>query len=345
MVTADRVTCPYNDYTDSAFWVRAVSGADPDAFDPVVSVKFTIGLDDKVATAGSCFARNIGPALKRSGYRYFVPEDCPSMFPDSVKNRFSFGVFSCRYGNVNTARQLVQLFDRAWNKWVPEEPAWRSGDRIVDPFRPYIQPHGFRSLHQLNVDRTQHFRAVRAMFEQCSVFVYTLGLTEAWVSRIDGAVFPVCPGCGAGIFDKSKYEFRNFSYAEVLEDMHRFVGRIRSVNSAARILLTVSPVALAATAEARHVVVSTLYSKAVLRAVAGDLEKSYPFLDYFPAYEIIAGPQAGGRFHDRDRWGVTDDGVAAVMRVMMKHYGTGASRVEQPGMGTEQPLTIVPDGR
>jgi hypothetical protein len=283
--------------------------------------------------------------LKRSGYRYFVPEDCPSMFPDRVKNRFSFGVFSCRYGNVNTARQLVQLFDRAWNNWVPEEPAWRSGDRIVDPFRPYIQPHGFRSLHQLNVDRTQHFQAVRAMFKQCSVFVFTLGLTEAWVSRVDGAVFPSCPGCGAGIFDRLKYEFRNFSYAEVLEDMHRFIERIRSVNSAARILLTVSPVALAATAEARHVLVSTVYSKAVLRAVAGDVEKSYPFLDYFPAYEIIAGPQAGGHFLDRDRWGVTDEGVAAVMRVMMKHYGTGASPVEQAGMGTEQPLTVVPDGR
>jgi hypothetical protein len=339
MAAPDRVTCPYNDFADSAFWARAVAGADPAAFDPVVNVRFAIRPEDRVATAGSCFAQYIGPALTQSGYRYFVPEDCHPMFSDGVKRRFGFGVFSCRYGNIYTARQLVQLFDRACNKWVPQEPAWRSGDRIVDPFRPHIQPWGFRSLQELEVDRAQHFRAVRAMFGQCSVFVFTLGLTEAWVSRTDGAVFPVCPGCGAGTFDGSRYEFRNFSYEEVLDDMHRFVERIRAVNPAVRILLTVSPVALVATAEDRHVLVSTVYSKAVLRAVAGALEKSYPFLDYFPAYEIVTGPQAGNRFLDQSRRGVTDEGVAAVMRVMMKHYGTGAGGVEQTMMETRQPAT------
>jgi len=86
------------------------------------------------------------------------------------------------------------------------------------------------------------------------------------------------------------------------------------------------------------VVVSTSYSKAVLRAVAGDVERTYPFVDYFPAYEIVTGPQAGAHFLDQDRWGVTDGGIAAVMRVMINHYG-GAGRRNPDVAGTRDCLT------
>ena len=57
------------------------------------------------------------------------------------------------------------------------------------------------------------------------------------------------------------------------------------------ILLTVSPVPLTATASGSHVLVSSTYSKSVLRAVAGDLCSECKHIDYFPSYEIITNPR------------------------------------------------------
>ena len=46
----------------------------PCLLDPVVSAKFTIGRDHKVATAGSCFAQHIARKLQATGFNYFVAE-------------------------------------------------------------------------------------------------------------------------------------------------------------------------------------------------------------------------------------------------------------------------------
>ncbi|MGK3891080.1 hypothetical protein, partial [Enterococcus faecium] len=78
---------------------------------------------------------------------------------------------------------------------VPAEPAWQRPDgRWADPFRPSIEPEGFATIEDLEADRRAHLAAVREMFAGLDVFVFTLGLTEAWVSRVDGAVFPIAPG-------------------------------------------------------------------------------------------------------------------------------------------------------
>ncbi len=39
-----------------------------------------------------------------------------------------------------------------------------------------------------------HLAAVRRMFEESHLFIFTVGLTEIWESTVDGAVFPVAPG-------------------------------------------------------------------------------------------------------------------------------------------------------
>ncbi|SMO67881.1 GSCFA domain-containing protein [Paracoccus laeviglucosivorans] len=54
-----------------------------------------------------------------------------------------------------------------------------------------------------------------------------------------------------------------------------------------KILLTVSPVPLGATFEARDCVISNSYSKATLRVVADMLTRDFDFVDYFPSYEIV----------------------------------------------------------
>jgi hypothetical protein len=168
--------------------------------------------------------------------------------------------------------------------------------------------------------RAYHLARVRALFRDLDLFVFTLGLTEAWLSNRDDTVYPIAPGVIAGEFDPGEHRFQNFRYNDVYDDLARFIEALRKVNPGARILLTVSPVPLAATATENHVLVATTYSKSVLRSAAGDIAADMPGVFYFPSYEVITGPPARHMFYNPDLRTVCEAGVATVM----SHFFSGA---------------------
>lgn len=335
--------CPYRTYPESSFWSRSIAKKAPHEIDPMTAPSFTISRTDKIATAGSCFAQHIARHLRDAGYSYFVSEAAPSIFTREVQEKFGFGTFSARFGNIYTARQLVQLVDRAYGVFHPVDDAWAVNGGFLDPYRPFIQPVPFPSREALEADRLRHFAAVRKMIEECDVFVFTMGLTETWINRRDGAVYPVCPGCGAGDHKPDDHAFKNFDYVEVLEDMTRFIGRFRERNSTAKIIVTVSPVPLIATAENRHVLTSTIHSKSVLRAVAGKLAE-LDLVTYFPSYEIITSPVGAARYFEDDLRSVTHEGVAHVMRIFFRHMcqEDDFQATEAPANAGDGLLTRIP---
>jgi hypothetical protein len=79
------------------------------------------------------------------------------------------------------------------------------------------------------------------------------------------------------------------------------------------VILTVSPVPLVATASGRHVLTATTYSKSVLRVAAGEITAKDLRVNYFPAYEIVTGPQAPETFFERDRRNVSREAIDVVM--------------------------------
>ena len=312
---------PYSRLPDYAYWRRAVAEVAPGEIDPLIDAPFRFGARDQVATAGSCFAQHIGRYLKASGCNYLVTEKPHPFIGAQATDVLNYGLYTARYGNIYTSRQLLQLFDRAYGRFTPKENYWREGAaQIIDPFRPQIQPGGFNSVRELDHDRERHFQAVRAAFETLDVFVFTLGLTETWRSREDGAVFPLCPGVAGGDYSPARHEFVNLSVDEIVADVTAFVERLRSVNRSARVILTVSPVPLVATAEPRHVLVSTVYSKSALRVACETLTRSLKQVAYFPSYEIVAGGYAPIDYFAPDRRSVTQEGVAHVMRVFERHF-------------------------
>ncbi|MFP1631691.1 GSCFA domain-containing protein [Zhengella sp. ZM62] len=321
---------PYSTLPDHCFWRRANRGAKEGAVDPVVQAGFHITPDMKIATAGSCFAQHIARQLSKSGFNYFVAERAHPLIRAEVARRMNYGTFSARFGNLYTTRQLWQLAQRAYGRFTPHEDAWEHEGGWLDPYRPNIQPGGFVTLEELHADRAQHFAAVRTMLEECDVFVFTFGLTEAWRSKVDGAVFPLCPGTAGGTFDPGRHEFVNFTVDEVVADFSAFTDFLLEVNPDVNILMTVSPVPLMATARAdTSVIVSTAYSKAVLRVATEMLAAKYEEAFYFPSYEVITGNHAMGRYFEEDLREVHPAGVAHVMRLFMKHYcgiETGAPR-------------------
>jgi hypothetical protein len=311
---------PYAHLPPSRFWRRAIERVAAQDVDPVGTPPFAIDRSVRIATAGSCFAQNMSHVLVRHGYNYFVAEPPPAGLPAADARRAGYGVFSSRSGNVYTARQLLQLFDRAFGTFVPLEATWlRPDGRYADPFRPQIEPDGFATESELSDARAQHLAAVRTMFEQLDVFIFTLGLTEAWRSRADGAVFPLAPGVAAGTLDETRHEFVNFTTAQVASDLDLFLTRLGAVNPRGRVVLTVSPQPPIATYEPRHVLVSATYTKAALRAAADEIERRHPEVWYFPGYELVAGAFNRGAYYERDLRTVTPAGVAHVMRLFLAH--------------------------
>jgi len=187
----------------------------------------------------------------------------------------------------------------------------------------------------------QHFAAVRQAVEQADVFIFTLGLTEAWENAEDGAIYPVCPGTAAGTFDPTRHRFVNFRMSRILEDMIKAFGFIRERNRHVRFIVTVSPVPLVATAENRHVLVSTTLSKAILRTVCGELDDQFADVAYFPAYEIITGNFNRGGYFGPDLRTVTDSGVRHVMRLFMRHYGNDSEAAQSTGEPRQSPDALL----
>ena len=78
-------------------------------------------------------------------------------------------------------------------------------------------------------------------------------------------------------------------------------------------LLTVSPVPMTATANDEHVLVASTHTKSVLRAVAGELAREEPAIDYFPSYEIITAPPFRASHFQPNMREVAPAGVEFVM--------------------------------
>jgi len=152
----------------------------------------------------------------------------------------------------------------------------------------------------------------------------------------------MAPGTLAGEYEPARYRFHNLSYGDILSDLQAFRDRLRSVNPTARILLTVSPVPLTATATNDHVLVATTYSKSVLRAVAGEMAGDFDDVFYFPSYEIISSHPSRGVYFNPDLRSVNQCGVDYVM----SHFFTGALAEEFEDLGTdisEDELDVICD--
>jgi hypothetical protein len=310
---------PYRGLPSAQYWRSGVADVGLGQFDPVESVKFQISQSDRISTLGSCFAQHLARHIHKSGYNYLVTEPLATHEEQTEAAVLMASQFSARYGNVYTVRQALQLLDRA-NGWTPVEGIWEREGRFFDAFRPNVFAGGFNSESELIEARTSHLAAVNRVFTESDVVVFTLGLTETWTSSVDGAVYPIAPGVVAGSMDELRHSFKNFTYPEVLSDLLAWCLKLRNMNPDVRILLTVSPVPLNATYVPQNVWTSTTYSKAVLRAVAGDVSKELAYVDYFPSYEIITCPQVQGRYFEDDLREVKDVGVRHVMKIFGRHY-------------------------
>ncbi len=322
---------PYSSLSKEAFW-KNCRDTESFASDLIYHPKFQFTPDTAIATAGSCFAQNIGRYLRRSSATFLDAEPAPHGLSKTNAARFGYGLYSGRYGNIYTAKQLMQLTEEVLQQETRTDIVWTKEDRFYDALRPNIEPKGLGAPEEVLGQRADHIRRLYRLFKKTDIFIFTLGLTECWQSSETGLVYPSCPGVIAGQYDQKQYQFHNARYTEIYDDLMNAFAHLKLLNPDMKFLLTVSPVPLTASASGEHVLSATTYSKSVLRAVAGDLANDETDVDYFPSYELITGAPFSGQFFEDNLRQVTDAGVDFAMSVFF-----GAHPSLECQTGTEKP--------
>jgi hypothetical protein len=314
---------PYQNLRPEAFWRPSVAQAQARQIPNIYQKKFEISKTDRLMTAGSCFAQHIGATLRRHGFQVIDHEPAPLELPAWRHKDFGYGMYSARYGNLYTTLQLVQLAKEALSSAPPDLIFWKNNGCFVDALRPQIEPHGFHSLSELCEHRRRHLSCVRKCLLEMDVLVFTLGLTETWQHLASGRVLPLAPGVVAGHYDESEYSFVNLRFRENLQCMKKFfrvVDRARGNRPPFKLLLTVSPVPLTATASSSHILVANTFSKSVLRSVAEELAQSNDRIDYFPSYELITNPIFLTDNYESNCRTISEVGVATAMSSFLSQH-------------------------
>ncbi len=312
---------PYSNVPSSGFWRSGVTEQNPLQITDIYKRKFRITKSESIATAGSCFAQHIANHLRHRKFNIMQYEPAPRGMKDTLAKKYGFGIYTCRYGNIYTAAQMLQLAREAFNHATPSDQVWEKDGRYYDAQRITVEPRGFESPEIVLLARKKHLAHVRKMLLEMDVFIFTFGLTESWRHTETGTIFPTAPGTVAGSYNPNTYHFHNFTHSETLKDFIRFKRLLkRERNKKLKYIVTVSPVPLTATASGQHVLSASTYSKSILRAVTGELMQTHRDVDYFPSYELITSSITRGIYFEPNQRDVTQAGVNAAMSAFLTQH-------------------------
>jgi len=274
-----------------------------------------IGRDTRIASMGSCFAREIKTVLLREGYSYIAEEiGHPASKHASAAWERLYNTFSMR-----------QIFEYTFGNWSPEIRWWKAPESGItqDPYRRIIL---YASTGEAEADFLHHVECSRRALQNADVLILTLGLTEIWEDRHDGSVIclPSGPYVNEG-GDMTRYRFRVSRYAENLTNLERIHKIVSEHNPRCHILVTVSPVHLWATFRKDSDVISaSCNSKSTLRAAADEFAHAHENVTYFPAYEMatIYRPLMGcSPFTEgRENFHVNQETVDFIMARFFEYY-------------------------
>jgi hypothetical protein len=329
--------CPYNDLPERAFFRNDILRQGN--LDVAPEANFQLTPDSRVVSAGSCFAARIATFIQSSGVNYLKSDDrLASRLPEIQEETDS--LFSLRYGNIYTARHLLQLLQRSVGLLTVTPPTTldKKG-RHRNLFRPSVL--SYASLDVLQADDAAHLANVKELLGQADLFMFTLGLSEQWIDRVSGLSLPSTPGCGYGDFDKDQHYFHNSSLDEVRDELLQVFALLEKINPRLKILLTLSPVPLVATYEQTSAVEATFYSKSLLRQAIDSAIKTWAKnnITYFPSYEIVTNPHVISENFESDMREISEAGVKRVM----KHFGRRYLNLDQTAEEVIPPPTPSPE--
>jgi tetratricopeptide (TPR) repeat protein len=288
---------------------------------PELNPSFRIRPGETIFTIGSCFARNIERHLEAVGCRvpmmdFRLPPEEWSGGANGAMNKFHPPAF----------RQCLEwtaaIFDRdgrvAWTDCEALAFDWGDG-RFFDMDMGTTAPVSRERF----IERRQHIYDIFSAAFSADCLMMTPGLIEAWRDVTTGLYVHEPPTQKPMVAQRSRWEFEVLAYEQCLADLLAAIDLVRARNPGVKVLVTTSPVPLAATFSGQDIRIANAYSKSVLRAVCGAVTFQRPLVDYFPSYEsaTLSFPV---RVWEPDRIHVSSGFVGKIVAHMLDHYLEGA---------------------
>ena len=100
-------------------------------------------------------------------------EPPPEKLPENLHQKHGFSMYSARYGNIYTVRQLLQLAQEAAGEWTPQHYIWEKSGKFYDALRPRVEPKVWtRQKKSLNIAGTTS-HVSESFFESLDLFIYS----------------------------------------------------------------------------------------------------------------------------------------------------------------------------
>jgi hypothetical protein len=247
---------------------------------PFVTPKFALSADDVFFCVGSCFARVVEFQLLYRGIRVtsLALRGEPAETPHSVNGMIS---------KFTTASMLNEMHWSLAGVPFPDEALVADADpELYRDLQLAQQPFAV-PLERARA-RRREVTAYFARLREATVVIVTLGLVEVWYDRLTGLHLNSAPTVDMVHRYPERFVVQTSEYAENRERLEEICDLLTEHGRPGlRLVVTTSPVPLHRTFAERDVLVANGYSKAVLRAVAGDVARARPNVEYFPAYELV----------------------------------------------------------
>jgi hypothetical protein len=251
--------------------------------------KFKLDPTWPIFTVGSCFARvientlielELPVALRGFGIpmRKYKEIKNPINQPPNTLLRTCFNKFSVHSMTHDIKRVLEGIA-------YPDEGLIElARDKWFDPHSYHLKLASYDEA----MDNRRAIHCGMLEIKNSKAVIMTLGLTETWLDTRTGLAMNEHPGGSWLARMPDRWQFIDYGYADILDEMVRMLQLIRQCTRAdMKFIVTVSPIPLGATCKTQDVIVATSGSKCVLRAVAEELYRRFDFVDYFPSYECV----------------------------------------------------------
>lgn len=249
--------------------------------DPVLHwpLKAQISPYAKVATMGSCFARNVELAFKRMGFDVistFVP-GLP--YSENITNKYVVGSM-IQDVDVLSSSDGLQGFDADYVLTDDEEHLVSLTLGGSGAFIPRTRP-------ELDDLMRRYFANLSHLRTADLVFLF-LENTEEWRDRLTGRTVNIQPSRELCAKHQGRFEVVQIGLDDMLARTRALIARLREcLAPTARIFVGVSPVPPARCFTGRDVMIEYGRTKSILRLVAEEVSQDDSRTEFLPIYERL----------------------------------------------------------
>jgi tetratricopeptide (TPR) repeat protein len=289
---------------------------------PRIQPTFQIQPQDLIFTIGSCFARNVEQHLIIEGSNVAATRFESLCEVEGVKVKSS---------TLNKFVAQSILNELRWALDPGAEFPWDSivevrDGRFVDmQLAAGLMPASKETMFAIRRSTLAYMK----MIKEAKVVILTLGLAEAWYDTDYRLYTNTMPLKGAIEKYPDRFELHILDYNELVSTLREILRLLEAYGDPDfRMLLTVSPVALATTFGGDDAMIANCYSKSVQRAAAEAICRENSHVDYFPSYESVTLSDRSLAWRE-DQAHVADDVVRLNVLAMQNAY-VRAERIGWP---------------